>query len=230
MQINGLNPQPGTVTHALMNQASQNLPTPPVVEEDEDDDDPYAPQDVYEPSTPNTPSNTNNAGRDHIRSGGRQFGNGGIDASALRDIMAEGRNATNSFRSLVEGLFNRQAETSNEAFGGFANAGLLEGFLLGGGTVPVDSETQTQAQALLDTVFSVEATAGRIMGFAVAISGGDLENNPWVEQAVNMGFGQATNSWGSNLPDISQRTLEAVQNAFEEWRTYGAEGINLLNS
>jgi hypothetical protein len=195
----------------------------PPASDDEESPDPYAPQDVYEPQ--NQPPRTNQHGRDHIRGGGRRFGREGIDPAALRQILAEGRDATNAFRSLVEGMFSRQAETSNNA-NGFANAGLLENFLLNGGAVSVDSETQ--AQALLEGPFSVEATAGRIMGFAVAITGGDLENNPWVEQAVRMGFGNATRLWGGDLPSISQQTYDAVNNAFEEWRTNGAESIALL--
>jgi len=44
-----------------------------------------------------------------------------------------------------------------------------------------------------------------------------------------MGFGNATTAWGSELPDISRQTYDAVMNAFEEWRTGGAESIGILS-
>jgi hypothetical protein len=230
MQANAMNAQPGTLTHALVHQQQlqQTQQTNLAIDdEDEDSPDPYAPQDVYEQSAP--PATTNQHGREHVRGGGRRFGGEGMDSAALREIMAEGNNASNAFRRLIEGMFTRQSETSNNAQG-FANAGILENFLLNGGAVEVDSETQSQAQALLDSYFSVEATAGRIMGFAVAVTGGDLDNNPWVEQAVRMGFGNATRLWGGDLPSISQQTYDAVNNAFEEWRTNGADAIGILNN
>jgi len=81
----------------------------------------------------------------------------------------------------------------------------------------------------LEGPFSVDATAGRILGFAVSVSGGDLENNAWVESSIRMGFGNATSAWGSQLPSISQETYEAVMNGLREWREEGAGAISLLD-
>ena len=37
-------------------------------------------------------------------------------------------------------------------------------------------------------------------------------------EAFKKGFEQATGSWGKKLPDISQRTYDAVMKKFDEWK------------
>jgi len=100
------------------------------------------------------------------------------------------------------------------------------------GTVPRDAETRAAAQAEIAEggYYSVDETASRILNFAVALSGGDPNKIDLLRNAVMQGFGAAEKSWGDKLPDITQRTLEAVKNGFDEWAAAGnANAISLLN-
>ena len=61
--------------------------------------------------------------------------------------------------------------------------------------------TVTGASTRLQTVF---------FDFAKALSGNDPEKADLLLDAFKKGFKEATKSWGQDLPDISQRTYDAV--------------------
>ncbi|MBQ7972956.1 MAG: hypothetical protein IJ291_05840 [Lachnospiraceae bacterium] len=88
---------------------------------------------------------------------------------------------------------------------------------LASGNFTVDAETKAQAQADIaeDGYWGVEATSDRIIDFAVAIAGDDKEKLEEMRNAFEKGFQQATKTWGGKLPDISQRTYDAVQKKFD---------------
>jgi hypothetical protein len=75
----------------------------------------------------------------------------------------------------------------------------------------------------------VEETAKRILNFAVALSGGDASKLDMLERAAMKGFAAAERTWGRELPEISQQTMQAVRDGFEQWRQAGtASAITLL--
>ena len=84
----------------------------------------------------------------------------------------------------------------------------------------VDEETQKQAQADIaeDGYWGVEQTSDRILDFAKALSGNDPEKADLLIDAFKKGFEDATKSWGKDLPDISQRTYDAVLEKFDKWK------------
>ncbi len=90
---------------------------------------------------------------------------------------------------------------------------------LAGGNFTVDPETKAQAQADIaeDGYWGVEQTSDRIVDFAKALSGGDKNKANEMISAFKKGFQQATKTWGSALPDISQRTYDAVLKKFDQW-------------
>jgi hypothetical protein len=129
------------------------------------------------------------------------------------------------FRELVEGLLNQQAERA-------ANAGIQWNRLDPSAMVDIDDATRTAAQEAIGEGghFSVEAVASRLLDFAVAISGGDPSRIDVLQRAVERGFEAAERQWGGQLPEISQRTREAVMNGFDQWREAGnANAITLLS-
>jgi hypothetical protein len=125
---------------------------------------------------------------------------------------------------LVEGLLNRQTERANAA-------GIQWNRNDPNAMVEIDDETRSAAQAAIGEggPFSIEAVATRLLDFAVAISGGDPSRIEVLRNAVARGFEAAERQWGGTLPEISQRTREAVMEGFDQWQASGnASDITLL--
>ena len=80
------------------------------------------------------------------------------------------------------------------------------------------TKAQAQADIAEDGYWGVEQTSERILDFAKALSGNDPEKADLLLNAFKKGFEQATKSWGKKLPDISQRTYDAVVEKFEAWK------------
>ncbi len=89
---------------------------------------------------------------------------------------------------------------------------------LASGNFTVDPATKAQAQADIaeDGYWGVNATSDRIVDFAVALAGDDPEKLEDMRAAFQKGFDQATKTWGGQLPDISQRTYDAVMEKFDK--------------
>ena len=86
--------------------------------------------------------------------------------------------------------------------------------------IQVDEQTKIQAQKDIsdDGYWGVEQTSDRILDFAKALSGNDPEKADLLIDAFKKGFEDATKSWGKDLPDISQRTYDAVLEKFDKWK------------
>jgi hypothetical protein len=56
-----------------------------------------------------------------------------------------------------------------------------------------------------------------LFDFASALAGDDVETMQAMQKAMLKGFKQATKAWGKDLPQISQDTLSAANNLFEEY-------------
>ena len=91
---------------------------------------------------------------------------------------------------------------------------------LADGNFKVDEETKKKAQADIaeDGYWGVDKTSDRILDFAKALSGGDSSKAEQLLDAFKKGFEEATKTWGKELPDISQRTYDAVLEKFETWK------------
>ena len=79
-------------------------------------------------------------------------------------------------------------------------------------------KAQAQADIADDGYWGVEQTSDRILDFAKALSGNDPEKADLLLDAFKKGFKEATKSWGQDLPDISQRTYDAVVEKFNKWK------------
>lgn len=123
---------------------------------------------------------------------------------------AEARNA--QLKSLVEKMMTKQGQTIGTADDMWK--------FLASGKFTVDAATKAQAQKDIaeDGYWGVEQTSDRIIDFAKALTGGDPELIDKMQEAFEKGFGEATKSWGKKLPDISQRTYNAVMEKFQAWR------------
>lgn len=88
---------------------------------------------------------------------------------------------------------------------------------LAGGNFTVDAATKAQAQADIaeNGYWGVNATSDRIIDFATALAGNNPDKLEEMRAAFEKGFAQATKTWGGQLPDISQRTYQAVMDKFD---------------
>lgn len=84
-------------------------------------------------------------------------------------------------------------------------------------TVSADVKAQAQKDIAEDGYWGVSQTSDRILDFAKALSGGDKSKAEELLEAFKKGFKEATKSWGKTLPDISQRTYDAVVDKFDTW-------------
>lgn len=134
------------------------------------------------------------------------------DYAMVAKLKADAEQRTSQLRSLVEKMMTKQGTA-------IANADSMWSFLADG-NFTVDEETQKQAQADIaeDGYWGVEQTSDRILDFAKALSGNDPEKADLLIDAFKKGFEDATKSWGKDLPDISQRTYDAVLEKFNKWK------------
>ena len=116
-------------------------------------------------------------------------------------------------RSLVEKLISGQGNAI-----GNADDDSIWSFLRKG-NFTVDAATKAQAQADIaeDGYWGVEQTSDRILDFAKALTGGDPDKIEEMRSAFEKGFKEATGAWGKELPEISQKTRDAVNKKFEDY-------------
>jgi hypothetical protein len=145
MDVNAVNAT--TAANPYAPPPTNNQPTPPVPATDAVNEKPAA---VYEPGEKNQVYKP--------------------DMNRIKQMWAEHDQRLDSFRRLIEGLLNKQAQRD-----GIASNWQDQTAFDPDRMVEIDEETRAAALAEISEggYFSVEETAARIVGFAVAISGGD---------------------------------------------------------
>lgn len=134
------------------------------------------------------------------------------DTATVEKLKADAEARTAQLKSLVEKMMTKQGQTIGTADDMWK--------FLASGKFTVDAATKAQAQKDIaeDGYWGVEQTSDRIIDFAKALTGGDPNLIDKMQEAFEKGFGEATKSWGKKLPDISQRTYDAVMEKFQAWR------------
>ena len=152
---------------------------------------------VYEPSTNETTSNTKKVYKQ--------------DTALVNKLKADAEARTAQLRSLVEKIMLGQGNA-------IGTADDIWSFLRTG-NFTVDAATKAQAQADIaeDGYWGVTQTSDRIVDFAKALCGGDPDKIEEMRAAFEKGFKQAQETWGGELPEISQKTYEAVMEKFDAW-------------
>jgi len=92
--------------------------------------------------------------------------------------------------------------------------------LLREGKLTVDAATRDQAIKDIseDGYWGVKQTSQRILDFATALTGGDPDKIEEMRAAFEKGFKMAEKAWGGKLPDISQKTRDAVLAGFDKMK------------
>lgn len=134
------------------------------------------------------------------------------NSALIQQLKADSDARISQLRGIVEQMMKKQGAAIGAADD-------MWKFLAGGDfTVSADVKAQAQADIAEDGYWGVEQTSDRIVDFAKALSGGDPEKADEMLEAFKKGFEQATGSWGKELPDISQRTYDAVLKKFDAWK------------
>ena len=132
------------------------------------------------------------------------------DTNLINKLKADADARTSQLRSLVEQMMGKQATT-------YGNANDIWSFLRSG-NYTVDPATKAQAQADIaeDGYWGVNQTSDRIIQFANALTGGDPDKIEAMREAFKKGYAQAEKTWGGSLPEISQKTYDAVMEKFDK--------------
>ena len=134
------------------------------------------------------------------------------DVATIEKMKAEAELKTAQLRTLVEKMLLKQGQKFTTLADAFD--------MIKEGTIEVDDETAVEAakEVADDGYWGVEQTSERLFSFAKALAGNDPTKADSMLEALQKGFDEATSSWGSELPEICQKTLEATRKKLTDWR------------
>lgn len=133
----------------------------------------------------------------------------GKNTELINKLKADQQAHVDQLQDIVNKLLTKQGITFDASKG-------LKSFYE---NLEVDEETRAQAQKDIaeDGYWGVDQTSSRIFDFAMALSGGDKEGMEKMKDAFLKGYDQATKAWGDKLPEISERTRDAVLKKFDDY-------------
>ena len=135
-------------------------------------------------------------------------------AALVKQLKADQESRQNSLTNLVSQMLGKQA-----GMYGIANGDDSIWKIFANGNFTVDAATKAQAQEDIsdDGYWGVKQTSQRLFDFASALAGDDEDKMREMQKAMEKGFKQATAAWGKDLPDISNKTLDAANKLFDEY-------------
>ena len=139
--------------------------------------------------------------------------NSNIDREAIiaqmkADVEARMNQMTDLVRQMMQGQGNALAQADD-----------IWSFLASGDfTVTEAAKLKAQEDISENGYWGVEQTSQRILDFAKALSGGDADKADLLLDAFKKGYKEATGAWGKELPEISKKTYEAVEEKFAAWK------------
>lgn len=140
------------------------------------------------------------------------------NAQKINKLWDEANRATQNLRDMVEQLLKSQGKTFNDV-------------LAGREKLVVDDKTRAAAEAAIseDGECGIKAVSDRIVAFAKAISNDNPEMYDKLMSAIDEGFTQVKKAFGSELPDICQKTHEEIKRKMDEWKASQKEETNKEN-
>jgi hypothetical protein len=133
-------------------------------------------------------------------------------AALVSQLKADQESRQAQLTSIVQQMLGKQASTYSLATDDMWK-------FLASGDYTVDAQTKAQAQADIaeDGYYGIAQTSQRLFDFASALAGDDVDKMKEMQAAMQKGFEQATGSWGKDLPDICQQTIDAANKMFEDY-------------
>lgn len=134
------------------------------------------------------------------------------DADTVARLKAEVDMRKSQLMDLVQKMLSGQANAQGKADSIWN--------LLREGKLNPDAATRDQAIKDIgeDGYWGVSQTSGRILDFAKALTGGDPKKIDEMQRAFEKGYKMAEKTWGGKLPEISQKTFDAVINGFKKMK------------
>ncbi len=141
--------------------------------------------------------------------------NNKVDAETIAKLKADADARLSQLKGIVEQLISKQSKVSETVsiWEQFKN-GIMDG------TIEVDEATAKQAQEDIseDGYWGVKQTSERILDFAKALAGNDPDKAEQMREAIKKGYESAADLWGGELPEISQKTYDAVMKGIDDWK------------
>ena len=134
------------------------------------------------------------------------------NTALVNQLKQDAENRMNTFKKMIADMMSKQAGT----YGTAMDDAMWKFLAKGDFTVDAATKAQAQADIAEDGYWGVEQTSSRIIDFAVALTGGDPDKVEEMREAFKKGFKQAEKTWGGELPEISQKTYDAVMKKFDE--------------
>lgn len=144
--------------------------------------------------------------------------NSKADSQTIAKLKADADARLSQLKGIVEQLITKQGKASKTAsIWSQFRQGILDG------SIEVDEATARQAAEDIseDGYWGVKQTSERILDFAKAITGGDSSKAEEMREAIKKGFDAAAKLWGDELPEISQKTYDAVMKGIDDWKNEG---------
>lgn len=128
--------------------------------------------------------------------------------SYIEELRQKSEKHFESLKNLVRKMLEKQGFTFQDVQDGKIDWDTFE----------VDDATRAEAAANIaeDGPFGVEATSNRIVNFAIALSGGDVEKLGILREAIDEGFKAVKDIFGE-LPEISLETQRVIHDKLDQW-------------
>lgn len=141
-------------------------------------------------------------------------------AELVSQLKADQESRQSQLVNIVQQMMGKQATSYS-----IATASDDMWKFLAKGDFTVDAATKAQAQADIaeDGYWGVKQTSQRLFDFASALAGDDVEKMKEMQAAMEKGFKLATKAWGKELPSISNDTLSAANQLFDDY--YKSKGV-----
>ena len=141
--------------------------------------------------------------------------NNAIDREAIiaqmkADTEARMNQLTDIVKKMMTGQGNAFAIASGDDIWSFLASGDY--------TVTEAAKLQAQEDISENGYWGVEQTSERILDFAKALAGNDPSKADELLEAFKKGYKEATGAWGKELPEISKKTYDAVEEKFAAWK------------
>ena len=124
-----------------------------------------------------------------------------VDAETIERLRSENEAR---MANLVQQMLGKQISRNN----------VLEA--IKAGQFSAEDIEQAKKDVADDGYWGVEQTSDRIVQFATALTGGDPDKLDSMIEAFEKGYAEAEKQWGGELPELSQRTREAVLEKFRK--------------
>ncbi len=192
MNVNGITRAEPT---ANLNPSTSRAPEASPVKEDKDHSVKESSGVVYEKSSESKETKTGNLSH----------------AEVVQQMKADAEARTEQFRSLVEKIISKQSAAIKEPSSIYS--------YLATGDFTVDEATKLKAQEDISEngYWGAGQTSDRIVDFAIALAGGDTSKAEMLKNAFIDGYKQAEETWGGELPEVSQKTYDLVLQKLDQW-------------